>query len=230
MKNKKKLLIAVAAMGLFAVATAGVGTAAWFTASSATPNAVANNNSLDVTTSTYSAGNFYVKAVLSGHTGTIQYTDKSGNEWVIVNGFLQAATSPGTKYKTISVSLGIYSDAGCTEAISGVPALKALGNHTFVMTLTTGTNTRITHLDPSSDFATAFSSKLNANPTNTYTLADGVVSLASADGANNHDTYYVSVNGDGDSEVVGSHSAGEAAASEYTTDGSLNVTIAVDPS
>lgn len=36
MKNKKRLLIAVAAMGLVAAATAGVGTAAWFQTSSAT--------------------------------------------------------------------------------------------------------------------------------------------------------------------------------------------------
>ena len=49
MKNKKLMLVAVAAMGLVAAGTAGVGTAAWFQAESATQLAMTNSDTKEMT-------------------------------------------------------------------------------------------------------------------------------------------------------------------------------------
>ena len=109
MKNKKKLLIAVATMGLFAVATAGVGTAAWFTASgeaSTKANTVAGTLSTAQTSATVSGILFTVErtsadSALEG----VQLTDNSGKTAYYLDHTLHDNIAPSKGYATVVYSV-----------------------------------------------------------------------------------------------------------------------------
>ncbi len=123
MKNKKLLLVAVGAMGLVAVATAGVGTAAWYSATSnATVNAgtAAMTNTVSGSESSVAALNLYAKFTVAQTVATAALTSSDGYCYAIVNGYLQAASPDPAltaKYATVTVSFqGWYQEAACSNA------------------------------------------------------------------------------------------------------------------
>ena len=223
MKNKKKLLIAVAAMGLLAVGTAGVGTAAWFTASSSVNVTPASNTaSLTVDSSTYDAGTFYVQASAALGTDKVDLTDFEGKCWVISNGYLRTASVKYAQYTTLTISVGFYTDAECTVPVSDAGDLANIGaKYDYVtVTINPDANTRLTATNPSSStFAAAFSGKLDANDTVQANLstAGAVTSYAT-------NPHYISVNGDGNAEAGSSHSDGQTGQSNSTTNGGVALT------
>ncbi|MCR5332761.1 MAG: hypothetical protein K6E11_01915 [Bacilli bacterium] len=222
MKKSKIVVPAVAllALGLAASTTA---TVAWFQATSAaTLTDKSAPATVNVQSSTYSAGAYYVKATASfSPSAALDYTDKNGSTWVIVNGYLRTAAVKSAKYASVTIAVNFYSNEACTQAAT-VSELAEIGAAFSGLTVTINpdANTRLTTSDPSSNFATAFASKLDVSDTVNVTLS----SAGAASYSNN--THYVSVNGDGTSEVADAHVDGEAAASEYTTDGGLTLTIA----
>ena len=105
MKNKKKLLVAVAAMGLLAVGTAGVGTMAWYTAdaNATVKSAAGTGGSLETTTSTISAGQYVINFVIApvddelelSHVATAAGTDGAGAT-IAVGDLIYGVVSNGT--------------------------------------------------------------------------------------------------------------------------------------
>lgn len=226
MKNKKLLLVATAALGVLALGTAGVGTAAWFTASSAasvTP--VDNSASLVVDSSTYSAGTFYVKATAVVSEAKLDFTDYQGNCWVNSNGYLRAATMKYAKYASLTITVKFYTTSECNVEVTDVGDLANIGAKYQSVTVTLDPNdyTRLTATDPSTNFASAFSSKLNATLTVVAT-----VSTAGAVTAYTNNPSYVSVNGDGTAEAGSAHNDGDSAGSTHTNNGAVSITCALN--
>ncbi len=230
MKNKKLVLIATAAMGVVALGTAGVGTAAWFQASSAaTLTDKSAAGTVTVSSSTFAAGTYYMKATATLDNANIDYTDNTGACWVIVNGKLRAATPKYATYRTVTVSLAFYSNEACTTPCTAVELTEIGATFDYVtISLDVGANTRLVSQNPatasgstaSQKFVSAFittpSLGVDRTVTATITQATGAVSYNTA-------TWYVSVNGDGNSEAASAHADGDDAPAEYTTTGSIGV-------
>ena len=132
MKNKKKVLIAVAAMAAFAVGTAGVGTAAWWQASSKTGaiKSVIANEDLSVEDPHYTAATvdlpLNIRVEREGAEKTLELAHyyaagdlntkarAEGGTWVTSDGdssstFTQAAGFYKAYYKTTSKTSIVYS-------------------------------------------------------------------------------------------------------------------------
>ena len=165
MKNKKKLLIAVAAMGLLAVGTAGVGTAAWYqVTASATLNAVATSTSVGTKSSSVADAEYYVKVTYSGSAlADVSLSDPNGNSWATVGGYLRPATG-ATPYSTTSSTVGDYvvtihateNGAALTggDLATAKANLQAAGTDYYV-TATGSTYVRLTLTNPTSGSGTA---------------------------------------------------------------------------
>ena len=220
MKKTKILVpaIAVLALGLAATTTA---TVAWFSAAS-TAQLVDKSGSAEISvqSSVYSAGSYWMKATATLSPTTVDYTDKNGNCWVIVNGYLRTAEARGSKYSTLTIAVNFYSNEACTNLCSA-SELAEIGSvySGLTVTIDPNANTRLTTTNPASNFGTAFSGKLDASSTVTFAISTTGVATAESN------THYVSVNGDGASEVATSHSDGESAPAEYTTAGGIALSI-----
>ena len=152
MKNKKKLLIAVAAMGLLAVGTAGVGTAAWYQAGQALQATSAFGDPLSVTTAVTDADNKTVYAKFELQQGdTCKLTNKEGHEYYVNAGSRvykvaeQPSLASGEQYGTATFKdVKFYNDSSCTDEITA-SAEKALINTASALSIkvTGGNRTRV---------------------------------------------------------------------------------------
>ena len=117
MKNKKKLLIAVAAMGLLAVGTAGAATAAWFSVDNADTDVTPATQSIAVVDNDTSVGGVMFSAVKGSPTlpvGGLELSDDNGATKLQVGG--NTPTKPGVTfsntYATIPVSVTVSNVSG----------------------------------------------------------------------------------------------------------------------
>ena len=112
MKNKKLMLIAVAAMGFVALGAAGVGTFAWYTASAATTvnKQGASNNALRTEASSTTLGSFKLTVTLGAPSPTtIGLSDDNGDTFVYATGQVatgkEIAASHDHLYSSIAVGV-----------------------------------------------------------------------------------------------------------------------------
>lgn len=170
-----------------------------------------------------------MKATATLDNANIDYTDNTGSCWVIVNGKLRAATPKYATYRTVTVSLGFYTDSACTAACNATQLTEIGATFDYVtISLDVGANTRLVSTNPATasgadakaKFVTAFittpSLGIDRSVTATITQATGAVSY-------DVETWYVSVNGDGNTEAASAHADGDVAPAEYTTTGSIGV-------
>lgn len=151
MKNKKKVLIAVAAMALVAVGTAGVGTAAWYqTAASASISANPTPTTGTIT-STYTdsaTGNFVVTPLLTGPATAVELTDASNGKSYVFDKSVTAenVATQGATHKiavtptkpTASITACGYKIvySGSATTVAGVQAeWNSVTNHALTFTL-----------------------------------------------------------------------------------------------
>ena len=112
MKNKKLLLVATAALGLVAVATAGVGTAAWYQASNvANISTQAKDQAFTTALSSTDLGDFKITVVSAAFDAQPVMTDASGNTYAVTSdGDLVTASVPDGKVKIATVTVTIKVD------------------------------------------------------------------------------------------------------------------------
>ena len=211
MKNKKKVLIAVAAMGLLAVGTAGVGTAAWFQATQAfTPNAVVGDTGTATGSSTsITASNLYGQVLVSNVDGgdVIMLTSSDGYTYAFDNNSkLRLGTGHETlanTYGSVTLSFGgWYTEAECEHAASAED-IAQITAQTFNLKVTGGARTRLSTAEPSAvgtssgQFGAVFGNTLqNAVNFKMIVAAEGGVTFqfASEAAAATKDVY-VAING-----------------------------------
>lgn len=150
--KKSKILVPALAVLALGVAGASVGTVAWFQ-SSAQANAVDSSDKFTVKSSSIEQSNYYFR-VKAQHTGDVEYTDKTGQGWCVVNGVMAKANA-ATKFGTITMTLEGFKDLECTKP-ANTEELKAVGTVNFTVALTASDQARITLVDPTADFAAAF--------------------------------------------------------------------------
>lgn len=120
MKNKKKLLIAVAAMGLLAVGTAGVGTAAWFqtTAQAAFNKTGATQYAVSSTSTPATLGSFRITAKLGAPSGQVSLSDNDGATYVYNTGDVSnklPASASTALHASIAVTYAITYEGSMTN-------------------------------------------------------------------------------------------------------------------
>lgn len=228
MKNKKLMLIATAAMGFVALGAAGVGTAAWYTATaSASVTAVGDNTSVGTAASTLDAVSYKVKVAYTGAALTsVKLSDKTGGTWAIVGGYLRAATG-SPLYGTTSTTVGDYTvtildSSGNALDAAGLATAKANLAATgtdYDLIMTGSATVRLSLTDPSSNFATAFGNNI-AN-----TVEYGGLSFDSGEPAiSGLVPVYYSVSGNDDNTVP---SAGDAAVVDQQSDAVITFSLKV---
>ena len=184
MKNKKKLLIAVAAMGLLAVGTAGVGTAAWFQSTQANnfkSGSVTGTQQVGVveTPDAASLGDVYLRLEIDLSSVTLDLTTSDGYSYGITSEGTVVGYAPDKAYATISLgATGSVNSKGtadgthyayswhatAADALSGDNALttsdelvKNITAHTIDVEASAGSRARITTLDPATNGAASAS-------------------------------------------------------------------------
>ena len=113
MKNKKKLLIAVAAMGLLAVGTAGVGTAAWFVAS--------QNVSItadDTPNGTFTVGQTSIELTLTAEIHFVAGNPNDASVQLTTWGKSDALAVSGTAAENTRLLTGAKANAGAAVTYS----------------------------------------------------------------------------------------------------------------
>ena len=111
MKNKKLLLVATAALGLVAVATAGVGTAAWYAAQSKAGVTV-QNDSFTISTQAYSEsiGGVKFTAAITETSVNLQLSNASGKTGYIAGGVAKTVDAVDACYSVLTVTVTAAKD------------------------------------------------------------------------------------------------------------------------
>ena len=151
MKNKKKLLVAVAAMGLLAVGTAGVGTAAWYSASTASK--VENGEylgDLTIAAGAESLGTVKFNISANGSPATsLVYTNRTGRSYqVAANGSYSevkasdTGSTLGAGYKQASTTWDVTITNAAGDAAPSVDALKSVAG-TYTIRVSAGGSAKL---------------------------------------------------------------------------------------
>ena len=150
MKNKKLLLIATAAMSVVALGVAGVGTAAWFTASgeaTTKANTVAGTLTTAQTSATVSGILFTVaRTSADSSLQDVQLTDNSGKTAYYLDSTLHDNITPTKGYATV-----VYSITASRSPDSGDLTLQQLlvnlynntASHKIYLRVTAGSQARV---------------------------------------------------------------------------------------
>ena len=174
MTKRSKLMIGVSAMLLATAGVAATGTFAWYTATAAADvTSVAADASVGTAASTLSAVTYHVEVSYTGAAlTTVKLSDKNGNTWAVVGGYIRAATG-SPLYGATSTTVGDYtvkiyadSDGSRGAELTGADLatakanLKATGTD-YNLNATGSGSVRLTLTNPSSNFATAFGDNIN---------------------------------------------------------------------
>ena len=147
MKNKKLLLVATAALGVLALGTAGVGTAAWFVAADNTVTKItAETGTLDVVDNSAQAGDVYVKVTwgTDNGDGKVVYTNELGKTYYYVGSVGESTkigpiTPDGSTYMATSnytFTVSLHGNAAGTSDPSAEALKSAAGTYTLTFTAT----------------------------------------------------------------------------------------------
>lgn len=154
MKNKKLMLIATAAMGFVALGAAGVGTAAWYAATtSVNGTAVAGTAQSSLTTAAtpVETQNILVSIEMAAGENAIALSTSDAYTYGVVNNALVEATVTDGKYavrlyesSALSVHFWENNEGSKGAEITGTDdRMKNLAGETLHFTITAGTRTKV---------------------------------------------------------------------------------------